>query len=761
MPEARTFPAPRALPAAGLVLAGLALVAVALGGIADRREQVIHVALRCTGTQCSATVAGGEPLRWNLPEPAPGRGVGLYCFAPWEGGGSRQVFRHFALRDASGRLLESHPLMTAEGRPFALLDTDWSVRAGVGALRASRPGERSVVLLAETGSADFALDVDLVRTSDAGVVFHAADPDDGRVLAVRPRYNDVLYFALDAARPGPIRAIAPLRKLTVARELVRLAALAGRLALAGLVLAWILRRLVILLPGPARAQARPERSRPPAGLVAALACVTFVALACVAHFGLAGVPHLDDETAYLFQAKIFAGGRLWAPPPPVPDFFMYENVVLGDARWFAKYPPLFPALLSVGVLLGAPWLVNPALGAFVGLALFGLARELTQDWRWALVAWGLLLTSPFFLIMGGTMMSHVTCALLVTLCLWQTLVAVRGRRLAHAALAGGCLGLTCLARPYTALLVACAVGAYGLAATIAADERRRVIGVLVVIALAALPFAGGYVLWNELYTGTDGSPLGLYTRYDATDRLGFGPDRGADWLRTWGTWGHTPAKALRSVHQYLEYTSNHLLGWPAGLSFALVLAALLLGRPRAEEWLMAGVLVALAAGHMLYWATQHLGYGARYWFSAVPALMALSAVGLRKLTAVEGPPLRGSAVGPWAVAGVMGVLVLSNLAGYLPRRLHELPAYGGVTADLPREVERRGLDRAVVFVKTQGLQFNDGFFMNDPLGLEGAVFARDLGERNAEVLARFPDRPPYRWDGHELRRLPGDATERR
>ena len=34
-------------------------------------------------------------------------------------------------------------------------------------------------------------------------------------------------------------------------------------------------------------------------------------------------------------------------------------------RWFAKYPPLVPALLSVGLAIGLPWLVNPLLGALL------------------------------------------------------------------------------------------------------------------------------------------------------------------------------------------------------------------------------------------------------------------------------------------------------------------------------------------------------------------------------------------------------------
>ena len=61
--------------------------------------------------------------------------------------------------------------------------------------------------------------------------------------------------------------------------------------------------------------------------------------------------------------------------------------------------------------------------------------------------------------------------------------------------------------------------------------------------------------------------------------------------------------------------------------------------------------------------------------------------------------------------------------------------------------------RAVVFVQTQGLLFNDGFFMNDPFLEHGTLFARDLGRRNGELLRIYPEREAYVWDGKLLRRL--------
>jgi hypothetical protein len=41
-----------------------------------------------------------------------------------------------------------------------------------------------------------------------------------------------------------------------------------------------------------------------------------------------------DEVAYLFQAKIFASGNLWADPPATSaDFFELAYIALTPSRW--------------------------------------------------------------------------------------------------------------------------------------------------------------------------------------------------------------------------------------------------------------------------------------------------------------------------------------------------------------------------------------------------------------------------------------------
>jgi hypothetical protein len=742
----RTADAPRSGRRLRHLLVAAALLILAYATVVERSESVTFLELSCSADSCVVTIDGRPVLAFAPPGPRKGGALGLYSFAPWERE-SPQEFRNVSVRSPSGVTVRRALQPPARLSPQRV-EEGWRVVAGDDFARTGTPGTRSTLILGDGCAADFVVKADLVRPSDAGILFHASGPNDGTVLAVRQTYNDILVFRLRNGEPGPVHALAPLTELTVGRESVRLGGLVARILLATLlglgVLRWLGRQVSRRLPR-GRLRFRPrflDRKDPPAFVVPALLAASVLLPSLIALHGLEAVPHVADETAYLFQAKIFAAGRIWAPPPPaaLAEFFEHEHVILAGDRWFGKYPPLYPALLALGLLAGAPWAVNPILAALTGWVVFLLGRELA-GWSWGLVAWLLLLTSPFFLIMSGTFMSHAASALFVTAFLWLTIRTVRYESLAAGLGAGACVGLALFTRPYTALIAGLVGAAYGLF-----EWNRRLrppwmFRALLAVAVSASFLVAAYVFWNAMLYTVD-PQLGTHALYNPSDRLGFGPDKGQGWLMTWGSWGHTPAKAFRATYRFLEFTAEYLFGWPWLLSFSLALAPFLWGRARAEAWLLASLGPALALGHMLYWATQHIAYGARYWYAAVPGLAVLSALGVRALAR----RMRGTAL----LAGALAGAVTLNLGSYLPLRLAELPEYGAIGAGLRREVERRGLEDAVVFVRTEGVLYNDGFFMNDPLLRGNRLFVRDLGERNAELLDRYPGLHGYLWDGRAL-----------
>src|SRR4029453_8153164 len=85
-------------------------------------------------------------------------------------------------------------------------------------------------------------------------------------------------------------------------------------------------------------------------------------------------PHIEDEAAYYFQARIFASGHLFAPAPPSPEFFPSSWMMLRGGRWFSVFPPGWPLLLAIGMKGGVPALVNPVLTGLCLLLLHELVR---------------------------------------------------------------------------------------------------------------------------------------------------------------------------------------------------------------------------------------------------------------------------------------------------------------------------------------------------------------------------------------------------
>src|SRR5881296_301377 len=107
-------------------------------------------------------------------------------------------------------------------------------------------------------------------------------------------------------------------------------------------------------------------------------CVAVFALATAVAWGFfEAMPHLEDEHANLFQAQVFAAGRVTVAVPRHSDSFFVPFVVnTTDGRRFGKYPPGYPLLLALGVAIGQPWLINGLAASLSILGVYLLGRDL-------------------------------------------------------------------------------------------------------------------------------------------------------------------------------------------------------------------------------------------------------------------------------------------------------------------------------------------------------------------------------------------------
>ena len=489
----------------------------------------------------------------------------------------------------------------------------------------------------------------------------------------------------------------------------------------------------------------PPKSWPvrPALLVAGLALFAAAVSAFLGQRVFGGVPHVADGVSYAFQGKIFAAGRLWLEPPLVPDAFKSQNVLLNGTRWCSLYPPGFPLLLAAGWFVGAPFLVNPVL---LGLAIFGVFRLGTVLYDQATGVLGALLlaVSPFALLMGADFMPHVASLCIFTWCL--------------AFLAESCKGIG--ARP---LLVSGFLGAFGvvvrpqaavlflLPALIAALVARRKeivrsIGFLGLGGAAPLAFLFAYnfaLSGHPLrmgYVVNDPSLSFSFTSF----AFGFSPSR--------LFWAHFP--------WFLHDLDATVWGFPWGDLLPLVFLLIPAPGRRRDAWLAACVL-ALVIGFSFFRFYDISHSGPRYAFEALGALALLAARAFRMAGRLAASLLERVRLGRYRTAGAAAAVVflaLFPLGTLLPEQAEALShAYHAHTPEPLRRLKAAGVGpSALVLVAGNTVEWTYGSFLlengTDPRRAP-RVFARDLPEKRAELLAAYPRKEVWRVDV-TLRPLP-------
>ena len=187
----------------------------------------------------------------------------------------------------------------------------------------------------------------------------------------------------------------------------------------------------------------------------ALSFAAFFMSALISRTVFDRLPHLEDEVAYLYQARTYAGGNLVIETPePRRAYWMPFLLDQGGLR-FGKYTPGWSMQLAAGVLLGQPWVVNAFYAALTVALVFRLGKEIFNE-DVGLVAAALTTFSPMVLLLAGTLMGHTAALFAATLFLYAYWRVERARRhtLLWGALAGVGLGLLVANRPITGLAFA-------------------------------------------------------------------------------------------------------------------------------------------------------------------------------------------------------------------------------------------------------------------------------------------------------------------
>ncbi len=498
------------------------------------------------------------------------------------------------------------------------------------------------------------------------------------------------------------------------------------------------------------------------------------------------LPHLEDEVAYLYQAKTYAGGHLVIDSPQPRRAYWQPFVVdYGPTgQRFSKYTPGWPALLMLGIWMGQPWVINAFLAGLTVALVYRLGREVFSA-DTGLIAAALTAFSPMALLLNGTLMGHTAALFGVTLFYYAYWRMERGRRPLRWGVIGGlALGLVITARPLTAIGIALPFVAWSSWRVFHAVRRiipiirsgaarspymARVLAPLVTLAAVTLIVSSSIPLYN--YAATGDPAKNLYTLIWAYDRVGFGECCGRS--------GHTLEKGVRHVRFDLSLMAADLFGWQwqdltdvdehlshllvtgeigtsitpelqehlrtsgsywplTGISWILLPFGLLLGGRKRWIWLLAGSAAGLIAVHLAYWIGSQR-YSTRYYFEALTALALISALPLAWL--IKRFAQR------WLIYTALTVGLIYSLYVYSTPRISALYRFNFIT---PEQIEgvmaRRESDEPVlVIVSGTDVRWRAlGTLMSvtSPYLDSDIVVAWDYlqdGVREA-IIERFPDR---------------------
>ena len=326
----------------------------------------------------------------------------------------------------------------------------------------------------------------------------------------------------------------------------------------GLILAIASRRIPALWHDGLGARFAVALDRSPALMLVGLALVSTVVYAVIAHLVFDARPLLVDEIFQVWQARIFSEGRLTTPVGSHPEFFSGMHRVETDGRAFAHFPAGHSAMLMLGELIGARWIIVP-IGGGVAVAAFGFYLRVAESHVTVRVgALVLFALAPLVAFMSATYMNHTTALMWLMVAIAALAHAVKNdeKHPVAAVVCGLALGLTATIRPIDAVAFALPAGAWMLARAIRNPRRWLEAGLAGVG--VALPLIG--LAWFNARTTGDPLLLGYEMLWGKEHGLGF---RSTPWGAS-----HSPARGIELINLYFLRLQTYLFEWPIHLVLA-------------------------------------------------------------------------------------------------------------------------------------------------------------------------------------------------
>lgn len=435
----------------------------------------------------------------------------------------------------------------------------------------------------------------------------------------------------------------------------------------------------------------------------------------IAYDTLEAFPNSSDEYAYLYQAKTMGEGKLVESSRSLPKFFHYNHIAQKDGVRVSRFPPGWPAVLSIAFWINiSPFLINPILGA-IGLWIFYLFAKSVYNDRIALWSLPAMAISSFYIFNSASLFSHTSCMVAALVFVFGVYEYQRTSKVGFLVLSGLFLGLMITIRYYTAVIVFIPFAGYFFY-----RYQLKAIKVFFFIGLGVLPCFALMLWYQYAITGNPLLPVTMWAYDD--ESLGF--------VR-----GHTVVKGV----EHLVRWSCMFLYWSSPGLFILFFVYLFRKVSNKasrfvhpEDYLFP----LLTIGYFFYYQIGGNQYGPRFFFEALPFLTAFVVARIVSLRERWAMALFISGM-LFAVVKIPSIAARENLVVRERNDLYDL-------------VTTSGIENAVIFVSShtsviRPMPIGD-LTRNDFNESNNILYVQDLKERNIMLMNEYPEKKYYRYE---------------
>ncbi len=439
-------------------------------------------------------------------------------------------------------------------------------------------------------------------------------------------------------------------------------------------------------------------------------------------------PLTTDENAYVFQAHCFADGVISRPVPEPMRMFPSEMLIMKkQVGWLSRYPPAHAAWLVPGIIVNHPRIMI-SLAAF--LSFLVLSRlGITLGFSPYLFP-VLLLFSPYFLFMYGTMLSHTSGLLAVSILFLGYVRWKQTGKNIFAIMAGLAWAWFFLNRTYTGALLALPFGVDALVDLLRHRSWKNLAGTLLFALFSGLG-ALIFLAYNNAAVGDPWTPTYLY--YQASDALGFGP-RPA---------GQIPAQftfidGIRAMWGNLRLLDHWLLGLPGSLLLTIGLGIFGWNKRWSPLCLASCVIVWL--GYVLFWFEGVRLVGPVYYYETLPFLLVFLSFGLKKIYYLQAVPGERK----WVYVTAAFLLLVGGSLFFSRQQAGNIRVWQERVGEYRRLLKQAPKNSLILVSKIEGMNYLTRGMAFNPKGLASDPLIVHMGKLHNRILVgTFPERTPY------------------